>query len=236
MPDGVRLSTVWEYRAGIIARAVEAGGVSKKQAAEVLVRLRETIPNPAVELKHSNAFELLIATILSAQCTDERVNQVTPLVFARWPGPGELAEANREEVEEVVRPTGFYRNKAKSIQNCSLHLVENFAGQVPQTMEELVSLPGVGRKTANLILGECFGIPGIIVDTHVGRVARRLHFTDKQEAEEVETDLQKLLPKKDWSSGSSRLLLHGRYVCLAKKPRCGDCCLASLCPSAFAPI
>lgn len=209
--------------------------MTKKQAGEVLQRLRETIPNPAVELKHSNAFELLIATILSAQCTDERVNQVTPALFARWPEPAGLAEASREEVEEMVRPTGFYRNKAKSIQNCSLHLVENFGGQVPNTMEELVSLPGVGRKTANLILGECFGLPGVIVDTHVGRVSRRLGLTDKQEAEEVEMDLQKLLPKKDWSSGSSRLLLHGRYVCLAKKPRCADCCLASLCPTAFVP-
>lgn len=209
--------------------------VSKKRASEALKRLQISIPNPAVELKHSNPFELVIATILSAQCTDERVNQVTPLLFQRWPDPAALAGAAPEEVEEVVRPTGFYRNKAKSIQACSRHLVERFHSQVPQTMEELTSLPGVGRKTANLILGECFGKPGIIVDTHVGRVARRLRLTDKQEAEEVEMDLQKLLPKKDWSHGSSRLLLHGRYVCLAKKPRCPDCCLASLCPSAFAP-
>jgi endonuclease-3 len=195
--------------------------------------LQISIPDPKVELKHSSPFELVIATILSAQCTDERVNQVTPLLFARWPGPEQLSLASPEQVEEVVRPTGFYRNKTKSIQACSAHLVDRFGGQVPQTMEELTSLPGVGRKTANLILGECFGKPGIIVDTHVGRVARRLHLTDKQDAEEVEMDLQKLLPKKDWSQGSSRMLLHGRYVCLAKKPRCGDCTLANLCPSAF---
>ena len=210
--------------------------VSKKRASEALKRLQVSIPNPAVELKHNSPFELVIATILSAQCTDERVNQVTPLLFQRWPDPAALAQALPEEVEEVVRPTGFYRNKARSIQACSRHLVERFDGVVPQTMEELVSLPGVGRKTANLILGECFGKPGIIVDTHVGRVARRLKLTDQQEAEEVEMELQKLLPKKDWSQGSSRLLLHGRYVCLAKKPRCGDCVLASLCPSATSTI
>ncbi len=209
--------------------------MSKKRATEALQRLQISIPNPAVELKHSSPFELVIATILSAQCTDQRVNQVTPLLFQRWPDPAALAAAAPEEVEEVVRPTGFYRNKARSIQACSRHLVERFQSQVPQTMEKLTSLPGVGRKTANLILGECFGKPGIVVDTHVGRVARRLQLTDKQEAEEVEMDLQKLLAKKEWSHGSSRLLLHGRYVCLAKKPRCGDCALASLCPSAFSP-
>ncbi len=205
--------------------------MSKKRATEVLKRLLISVPDPSVELKHSSPFQLVIATILSAQCTDERVNQVTPVLFGRWPDPESLAEAAVEQVEEVVRPTGFYRNKARSIQACSQHLVDRFGGAVPQTMEELVSLPGVGRKTANLILGECFGKPGIIVDTHVGRVARRLHLTDKEDAGEVEIDLQKLLPKKDWSHGSSRLLLHGRYVCLAKKPRCLDCCLASLCPS-----
>ena len=206
--------------------------MSKKRASEVLKRLEVSIPDPAVELNHSSPFELVIATILSAQCTDERVNQVTPVLFGRWPDPESLAGAPVDEVEEVVRTTGFYRNKAKSIQACSRQLVENFGSEVPQTMEELVRLSGVGRKTANLILGECFGKPGIIVDTHVGRVSRRLHLTDKEDAEEVEMDLQKLLPKKDWSKGSSRLLLHGRYVCLAKKPRCSDCCLASLCPSA----
>ncbi|MBS2037111.1 endonuclease III [bacterium] len=207
--------------------------MSRKRASETLKRLRVSIPEPKVELQHSSPFELVIATILSAQCTDERVNQVTPSLFARWPGPQQLSLAAPDQVEEVVRPTGFYRNKARSIQACSAHLVDRFGGQVPQSMEELTSLPGVGRKTANLILGECFGQPGIIVDTHVGRVARRLQLTDKQDAEEVEMELQKLLPKKDWSQGSSRLLLHGRYVCLAKKPRCGECCLADLCPSAL---
>lgn len=210
--------------------------MSKKIANEALKRLRVSIPEPKVELNYSSPFELVIATILSAQCTDERVNQVTPALFARWPDPQQLSLAAPEQVEEVVRPTGFYRNKARSIQACSAQLVDRFQGQVPQTMEELTSLPGVGRKTANLILGECFAKPGIIVDTHVGRVARRLKLTDKQDAEEVEKDLQQLLPKKDWSHDSSRILLHGRYVCLAKKPRCSDCCLADLCPSAFAPV
>lgn len=199
---------------------------------QVLARLSETIPDTSCELKHSNAWELLMATILSAQCTDERVNQVTPVLFNRWPEPLALSSALREDVEEVVRPTGFYRNKARSIQECSLALVERFQGQVPRTLDELVTLPGVGRKTANLILGECFGVPGVIVDTHVKRVAARLGFTRSEEADEIERDLQKLIPKKEWTDGSSRLLLHGRYVCLAKKPKCGECILSSICPSA----
>jgi endonuclease-3 len=206
--------------------------VSKKRAAQILALLARSIPEPVCELKHSNAWELLMATILSAQCTDERVNQVTPALFNRWPEPLSLSRAVREEVEEVVRPTGFYKNKARSIQECSAALVERFRGQVPRTMEELISLPGVGRKTANLILSHCFNVPGVIVDTHVKRVAARLGLTGKEDADEVEQDLMGLLPRKGWSDGSSRLLLHGRYVCLAKKPRCGECVLSELCPSA----
>ncbi len=206
--------------------------MSKKRAGQILARLSESIPDTRCELKHSNAWELLMATILSAQCTDERVNQVTPILFGRWPEAEALAGAVREEVEEVVRPTGFYRNKARSIQECSLSLVENFAGQVPRTLEQLVTLPGVGRKTANLILGECFGVPGVIVDTHVKRVSARLGLTKSEEPEEIEQDLMKLFPKKEWTAGSSRLLLHGRYVCLAKKPKCGECILNAICPSA----
>lgn len=205
--------------------------MSKKRAAQILALLAESIPDPACELKHSNAWELLMATILSAQCTDERVNQVTPVLFNRWPEPLALSQALREEVEEVVRPTGFYKNKARSIQECSTALVERFGGAVPRTLEELVSLPGVGRKTANLILSHCFAVPGIIVDTHVKRVAARLGLTGKEDADEVEQDLMKLFPRKAWSDGSSRLLLHGRYVCLAKKPRCAECVLSELCPS-----
>ncbi len=206
--------------------------MSKKRAAQILALLAESIPEPVCELKHSNAWELLMATILSAQCTDERVNQVTPTLFNRWPEPLSLARAVREEVEEVVRPTGFYKNKARSIQECSLALVERFGGQVPRTMEDLVSLPGVGRKTANLILSHCFNVPGVIVDTHVKRVAARLGLTGKEDADEVEQDLMKLLARNRWSDGSSRLLLHGRYVCLARKPRCGECVLSEICPSA----
>ncbi len=206
--------------------------MSKKRAAQILARLAESIPEPVCELKHSNAWELLMATILSAQCTDERVNQVTPVLFNRWPEPLSLSQAVREEVEEVVRPTGFYKNKARSIQECSAALVERFGGAVPRSMEELISLPGVGRKTANLILGHCFNVPGVIVDTHVKRVAARLGLTSKEDAEEVEQELMKLLPRKAWSDGSSRLLLHGRYVCLARKPRCSECVLSELCPSA----
>lgn len=206
--------------------------MSKKRASQILARLSETIPDTSCELRHSNAWELLMATILSAQCTDERVNQVTPVLFNRWPEAESLAGAVREEVEEVIRPTGFYRNKARSIQECSAALMERFGGAVPRTLEELVTLPGVGRKTANLILGECFGVPGVIVDTHVKRVSARLGLTTSEDPVEIEQDLMKLLPKKEWSDGSSRLLLHGRYVCLAKKPKCDECILSALCPSA----
>jgi endonuclease-3 len=207
--------------------------MSKKRMGQILARLSETIPDTSCELKHSNAWELLMATILSAQCTDERVNQVTPVLFNRWPEPLALSSALREDVEEVVRPTGFYRNKARSIQECSLALVERFRGEVPRTMDELVTLPGVGRKTANLILGECFAVPGVIVDTHVKRVSARLGLTKSEEPDEIEQDLQKLIPRKEWTDGSSRLLLHGRYVCVAKKPKCGECILSSICPSAM---
>jgi endonuclease-3 len=203
--------------------------MDEKKVRKILEALEAAIPDPRTELNWSNPFELLIATILSAQCTDEKVNQVTPRLFARFPTPQALAAADPAEVEEIIKPTGFFRQKARSIIACSQALVERFGGQVPQDMESLTSLPGVGRKTANLILGQAFGVPGVVVDTHVKRVARRIGFTTSQDPEEVEADLARWLPRSQWTSGSSRLLLHGRYVCLARRPRCSECPILKYC-------
>jgi len=181
------------------------------------------MPSPKVELDHRSPWELLVATILSAQCTDQRVNQVTPPLFQRYRGPSELGEAHRPELEQLIRSTGFFKNKANHLVACGKTVAERFAGRVPDTMEELITLPGVGRKTANVILGHAFGRPGIVVDTHVKRVAKRLGLTGSDNPDLVEQDLQELLPKSQWTAVSQRLLLHGRYVCLARKPRCGTC-------------
>ena len=183
-----------------------------------------------MELDHRSPWELLVATILSAQCTDQRVNQVTPSLFQRYRGPAELAEAHRPELEQLIRSTGFFKNKAKHLVACGKTVTERFAGRVPDTMEELITLPGVGRKTANVILGNAFGRPGIVVDTHVKRVAKRLGLTRFDNPDLVEQDLQELLPKSQWTAVSQRLLLHGRYVCLARKPRCGACPIYRYCP------
>ena len=206
--------------------------VAPLKAEAVLPLLEESVPDFKTELTYRNPFELVIATILSAQCTDERVNRVTAALFAKYPDAASLAAATQETLEEEIRSTGFYHDKTKRLLGCSRVLVEDFGGEVPRTLEELVSLPGVGRKTANLMLGEAFGQPAVVVDTHVKRVSNRLEITSAQDADVIEVDLQKWLPRKDWWSGSSRLLLHGRYVCLAKKPRCGECVLREICPSA----
>ena len=174
--------------------------------------------------------ELLIATILSAQCTDVRVNVVTPALFAKYPDAAAYANADLRKLETLIRPTGFFRNKAKSIQGCCRILVEKHGGQVPRTIEELVALPGVGRKTANVVLGNAFETPGITVDTHVGRLSRRLGFTKHEDAVKVEHDLMALFPKKDWTIASHRLIFHGRQICFARKPKCDECALAKLCP------
>ena len=185
--------------------------------------LQRTMPTPKMELDHRSPWELLVATILSAQCTDQRVNQVTPPLFGRYPGPTELAAAKLPELEQLIRSTGFYKNKAKHLLACGKAVTEQFNAQVPQTMEELITLPGVGRKTANVILGNAYGQPGIVVDTHVKRVAKRLALTKSDNPERVEEDLQQLMPKSQWTVVSQRLLLHGRYICLARKPRCSAC-------------
>ncbi len=183
-------------------------------------------------LRHHGAFQLLVATILSAQTTDERVNLVTPALFAAYPTPEDLAGANPDELEDIIRSTGFFRAKARSLTGMAQTLVERFGGVVPETMEELVLLPGVGRKTANVVRSVAFGLPGLAVDTHVGRLARRLGFTVADDPVVVEQDLCALLPPAGWGAFSLRLILHGRQVCVARRPRCDACTLADICPSA----
>jgi endonuclease-3 len=192
--------------------------------------LAAEFPGAECELDYQTPWQLLVATVLSAQCTDARVNQVTPELFRRWPGPSELASAPVAEVEDVIRPTGFFRNKARSLAAAAATLSERHNGQVPTDVEALVELPGVGRKTANVVLGEAFGIAaGIAVDTHVKRVARRLGLTSADDPLKIEAELEKLLPREEWVGISMRMILHGRRVCVARKPRCAACCLEPVC-------
>ena len=201
--------------------------------AELMPRLAAAIPAPECELDHVDAWTLLIATILSAQSTDRTVNTVTPLLFEKWPNPEALATAPREEVEGVVHRTGFFRNKAKAIQGASLALHEQYGGEVPRDMAALVKLPGVARKTANVVLGVAYRIAdGVVVDTHVKRITRLLGLTRNTDPVKVEKDLVKLLPKDDWIDISHLLIWHGRKVCIARRPRCDACVLADRCLSA----
>jgi len=188
-------------------------------------------PDAHCELNFENAFQLLIATVLSAQTTDVRVNLTVPALFAKYPTPEDLAAADPEEVEIILKPTGFFRAKTKSVIGLSAALRDRFGGEVPRKLEDLVTLPGVGRKTANVVLGNAFGIPGITVDTHFGRLARRFGWTTSLEPEKVEAEVGELIPKKDWTMLSHRLIWHGRRVCHARKPACGACGIARLCPS-----
>ena len=199
----------------------------------LLDRLRAAHPDIHCALHHENPFQLLVATILSAQCTDERVNQVTPALFARFPTPQDMAASRREDLEALIRPTGFYRNKAKNIQAASIRICERFGGEVPQGMDELTSLPGVARKTANVVRGVCFGLAdGIVVDTHVKRLSQRLGLTEQKTPEKIEKELMLIIPPEDWIDISHLLIFHGRRVCNARKPDCVNCTLANLCPSA----
>lgn len=195
-------------------------------------RLAEEYPDAICELEHSNAFELLAATILSAQCTDARVNMVTPALFAKYPTPYELAVANPVDVETIIRSTGFYQNKTRSLLGMAGALVERFGGEVPTEMDDLVTIPGVGRKTANVVRSVAFDLPGLPVDTHVGRLALRLGLTTLTDPVKVEHELGAMIRPADRGRFSLRLILHGRRVCDARKPRCGDCVLADICPSA----
>jgi endonuclease III len=188
------------------------------------------MPNAKVELDHRNPLQLLIATILSAQCTDRRVNQVTPALFRRYTEAADYAKADPSELETIIMPTGFYKSKTRSLIGTGKMLLERFGGKVPKTMDELVQLPGVGRKTANVLLGNCFDQPAVVVDTHVKRVAHRLGLTVSEDPELIEQDLQRVIPLQQWTSGSELLLLHGRYVCVAKRPKCEQCPIYAECP------
>ncbi len=196
---------------------------------EIAKSLQRAMPSPKMELDHRSPWELLVATILSAQCTDQRVNQVTPSLFQRYRQPAELAAAHLPDVEQIIHSTGFFKNKAKHLVACGKAVTERFSEQVPKKMEELITLPGVGRKTANVILGSAFGQPSIVVDTHVKRVAKRLGLTRSDNPNLVEQDLQQLMPKSQWTAVAQRLLLHGRYVCLARKPQCSTCSIYRHC-------
>ena len=202
---------------------------AQSRVLRILGTLQQSIPAAKVELDHRSAWELLVATILSAQCTDQRVNQVTPELFRRYRCPSDYAQARLADLEALIRSTGFFKSKAKHLVACGQAVTERFHGQVPATMEELTTLPGVGRKTANVILGNAFGKPGIVVDTHVKRVSKRLGLTTSDDPERIEQDLQQRIPESQWTSASQRLLLHGRYVCLARTPRCAQCVISSLC-------
>ena len=205
---------------------------ARARVAEVVERLRGEYPEPTCALVHESPLQLLVATILSAQCTDERVNMVTPVLFARYPTATALAEARQEELEDVIRSTGFFRMKARAIREMCQDLVMRFGGEVPARMEDLVSLRGVGRKTANVVLGVAFGLPGFPVDTHVTRLAARLRLTAATDPVHVEADVCAMVPAEEWTDLSLRLILHGRRVCVARSPRCPQCALSDICPSA----
>lgn len=196
----------------------------------ILRELERLYPDAQTELHFQTPLQLMVAVMLSAQCTDQRVNMVTPALFARYRTAKDFAEADRAELERYIQSTGFFRNKAKNIQAACQAIVDQHGGEVPRTLDELTALPGVGRKSANCILGDAFGVPGITVDTHVGRLARRLGMTEHTDPVKVEFDLMKLWPNDVWTDASHRLILHGRRVCSARKPNCADCTLSELCP------
>jgi endonuclease-3 len=211
----------------------ESKAAKAERARAILGRLKREYPDARCALHHGDAYQLLVATILSAQCTDARVNLVTPAFFARYPSPEALARADRGEVEEIIRSTGFFRNKTRSLIGMAQALVADHGGEVPRTMEALRVLPGVGRKTANVVLGNAYGInEGVTVDTHVTRLSRLLALTRHDDPVKIEQDLMPLFPRDDWALLSHLLIFHGRQVCIARRPRCPQCVLADLCPSA----
>jgi len=212
------------------AKTAKAGGTDPKRVAAILAKLDEAYPDATCELKYENAFQLLISTILSAQCTDVRVNQVTETLYKKYPNPQAFAYANPSELEKEIRPTGFFRNKTKSIMGASKAVVEKFNGQVPRTMDEILTLPGVARKTANVVLGTAYGIAsGIVVDTHVQRLANRLDLTRNEDPKKIEQDLMQVIPQDRWIKFSHQIIWHGRRICQARKPKCVECNMESLC-------
>ena len=217
-------------RATTAAKPVRASGTDPQRVAAILAKLDQAYPNATCELNHKNAFELLIATILSAQCTDVRVNQVTETLFKKYPDAKAFAYANPSELEQEIRPTGFFRNKTKSVMGASKAILDEFGGEVPRTMEEILTLPGVARKTANVVLGTAYGIPsGVVVDTHVQRITNRLDLTRNEDPKKIEQDLMQVIPKDKWILFSHQIIWHGRRICQARKPKCVECNLESLC-------
>ncbi len=204
---------------------------SRQQARAIFRKLAATYPDAHCELDFSSPWELLVATVLSAQCTDQRVNKVTPDLFARFPGPADLAGASREDVESLIAPTGFFRQKAQTLQAIAQTVCDEYGGEVPGDLDDLVTLPGVGRKTANVVLGNAFDVPGITVDTHFGRLARRFGWTTQKNPDKVEADVAELFPAKDYTMLSHYVVWHGRRVCHARRPACGACSVARLCPA-----
>jgi len=206
----------------------------KERVKQIIHLLKRAYPDAKCSLNHSNAFELLIATILSAQCTDERVNIVTADLFRKYRKPEDYLKVSEKELQKDIRTTGFFRNKTKSIQGTARVLIESYGGEVPDTMEELLELPGVARKTANVVLGNAFGVKsGIVVDTHVTRLTHRLGLTEQKTAEKIERDLIELVPRKDWVIFSHLLIYHGRKICKARNPSCAECVVEKLCPSSY---
>ena len=208
-----------------------APGSGIRHRKSIFQTLGQTYPDARCELNFQSPFELLVATILSAQCTDQRVNGVTPALFSAFPDAPSLAAASRQTIEEIITPTGFFRQKAATLQVLAQRLCDEFGGEVPASLDDLVTLPGVGRKTANVVLGDAFGVPGITVDTHFGRLARRFGWTEHSDPDKVERDVMGLFPKKDWTILSHRVIWHGRRRCHARKPACGACPVSRWCPS-----
>lgn len=219
-------------RAGASLKSGKASGTDAQRVAAILAKLDEAYPEATCELQHENAFQLLISTILSAQCTDVRVNQVTQELYKKYKTPEDFAYATPAELEKEIRPTGFFRNKTKSIIGASQGLIEQFGGKVPRTMEEILTLPGVARKTGNVVLGTAYGIAsGVVVDTHVQRLSQRLDLTRNEEPKKIEQDLMRIIPLDKWIQFSHQLIWHGRRVCIARKPRCVECNLEKICYS-----
>jgi endonuclease-3 len=229
-PAAAKSKAVKSAKKATAGKPGRAAGTEPKRVAAILAKLDEAYPNATCELKHENAFQLLIATILSAQCTDVRVNQVTETLFKKYPDPKAFAYATPSELEQEIRPTGFFRNKTKSAIGASKAIIEKFGGQVPRTMEEMLTLPGVARKTANVVLGTAYGIAsGVVVDTHVLRLSNRLDLSRNEDPKKVEEDLMKIIPREKWIQFSHQLIWHGRRVCFARKPKCIECNMESLC-------
>lgn len=227
MPTKKKMTPTKSSRA---TKAAKPGGADPKRVRAILKKLDETYPAATCALEHNNPFQLLISTILSAQCTDVRVNQVTKTLYKKYPSAEDFAHADPKELEQEIRPTGFFRNKTKSIIGAGKAIIEKFGGKVPRTMDEMLTLPGVARKTANVVLGTAYGIAsGIVVDTHVQRLARRLDLSKNEDPKKIEQDMMQIIPQDHWILFSHQLIWHGRKVCQARKPLCADCNLETLC-------